>query len=1055
MAPGLTTASYDMLVLHAAWDRDRLLLWGETDSPARAPGPREKTAGRGSAGRTPGRHPFAASSPVLRQGLVAAGVGDVPPAGRRRATAWLPSLVGLPLASNPILGGPAPGRRRPRLAGWKVSVLAARPAQAAELLAVLGRNPVPARGVLTAPDLRFWAELLQLAASLTAREQLLPGLVARGRQWRAVWRPVLAGRDHDSFQAMVQAMPPSARAVSLADDALTTPPERSPAALARACLDLLADHLARTALAEAGVVPKHSRASIHDIWLAALCSASGRMAGKREELQALAEAVAAWTRPLTTLAQAPGRLCLRLEEPEEKAVPARSRRRATASAGRNWHLRYLFQAADDPSLVVPAEKLWKARGKDAALLRRGAHDPRETLLLSLGQAASLFPPIRSSLEQPAPGGCELTARDAHAFLRDAVPLLEQAGFSVLLPSWWTRREGRPRLGLRARVQRLRGTQGSGLSLDSLLQVRWSAALDGQDLSLQDLEALARLKAPLVQVRGRWVEVDPDRLQQALDFLKNKRTARASVAEVARLAVGLGEAPAGLPVEETRAAGELGRLLAALRGESVFGELPPPAGLQGELRPYQLRGYSWLAFLTRYGLGACLADDMGLGKTVQTLALVQRLAEEGGSGPVLLVCPTSVLNNWQKEAERFTPGLKVLLHHGPQRRKGATLRRAAARHALVVTSYTLLQRDAAALTQVRWLGVVLDEAQNIKNPDTKQARAARTMPATFRIALTGTPVENHVGELWSIMEFLNPGLLGSREAFRRRFLVPIQTGSAPEATDELKRRVQPFLLRRVKTDPSILPDLPAREERKVFCGLTREQAGLYAAVLREGEKRLQAADGIERRGVILALLTRLKQVCNHPAHYLADGSGLHGRSGKLERLLEMLEEVLDNGERALIFTQYREMGELLRQAITEAWGREVFFLHGGVRRARRDEMIERFQAADGPPLFLLSLKAGGTGLNLTAANHVFHFDRWWNPAVEDQATDRVHRIGQKRQVLVSKLLCAGTLEERIDSMIEHKRSVAGAVVATGERGLTELSNEQLRTILALDPETVLE
>jgi SNF2 family DNA or RNA helicase len=415
---------------------------------------------------------------------------------------------------------------------------------------------------------------------------------------------------------------------------------------------------------------------------------------------------------------------------------------------------------------------------------------------------------------------------------------------------------------------------------------------------------------------------------------------------------------------------------------------------------------------------------------------------------------SVVGNWKKEAERFTPELPVLVHHGLKRTKGAGFAKQAGQHALVLTSYALLQRDLELLQQVDWAGVVLDEAQNVKNPETKQARAARSLGAGYRIALTGTPVENHVGDLWSIMEFLNPGFLGSRTEFRRNYFVPIQALRDPGAAERLKRLTGPFVLRRLKTDKSVIADLPDKLEMKVFCNLTKEQASLYAAVVKEAEEAMAEAEGIRRKGLILGVLSKLKQVCNHPAHFLGDNSPLPGRSGKLARLTEMLEEVLEAGDRALIFTQFTEMGDLIQRHLQETFGREVPFLHGGVSRKQRDRLVERFQNGDdGPRLFLLSLKAGGTGLNLTAANHVFHFDRWWNPAVENQATDRAFRIGQRRNVQVHKFLCVGTLEEKIDEMIERKKEIAGRTVGAGEGWLTELSNEQLKDLFALRQEAL--
>jgi SNF2 family DNA or RNA helicase len=563
-----------------------------------------------------------------------------------------------------------------------------------------------------------------------------------------------------------------------------------------------------------------------------------------------------------------------------------------------------------------------------------------------------------------------------------------------------------------------------------------------------------LKTPLVRVRGQWVQANAEDIQAALDFWKKKRTSQATLRELVQMALGAGAGPAGLEVSGVKAEGWIGELLGQLEGQVAFAELAAPDGFDGTLRPYQTRGFSWLVFLRRWGLGACLADDMGLGKTIQTLALLQREREAGERRPALLVCPTSVVGNWKKEAQRFTPELLVLVHHGAERVKGAGFAKKAKQHALVLSSYALLHRDCQTLEKVDWSGVILDEAQNVKNPETKQSQAARGLHAEYRIALTGTPVENHVGDLWSIVEFLNPGLLGTRADFRRRFLVPIQANRDADAASRLKRLIGPFLLRRLKTDKNIIADLPDKLEMKVFCNLTREQASLYAAVVEETSRAIEESEGIQRKGLILSTLMKLKQVCNHPAHFLGDNSSLPGRSGKLARLTEMLDEVLAAGDRALIFTQFTDMGDLLQRHLQETFGREVLYLHGGVVAKQRDRLVERFQNdLQGPRLFLLSLKAGGTGLNLTAAQHVFHFDRWWNPAVENQATDRAFRIGQTRNVQVHKFLCVGTLEEKIDEMIERKLKIAARVVGTGEGWLTELSNAQLKELFALRQEAI--
>jgi SNF2 family DNA or RNA helicase len=595
--------------------------------------------------------------------------------------------------------------------------------------------------------------------------------------------------------------------------------------------------------------------------------------------------------------------------------------------------------------------------------------------------------------------------------------------------------------------------GGGLSLESIIQFDLQAALGGETISRAELSALARLKAPLVKVRGKWVEVDAQEIQAALQLLGKKASGEAKLRDVVKMAVGAGNPAGSIPVDGVVASGWVGDLLAKLENDTKLEALPPPDGLRATLRPYQGHGYSWLRFLTEWGLGACLADDMGLGKTVQALALIQHEYTRNGGKPTLLVCPTSVVGNWRKEAARFTPELPVLVHHGVSRKRGDAFAGEAAKHAIVVSSYSLLQRDIELFKAVSWSGLILDEAQNIKNPETKQAKAARAVASDYRVALTGTPVENNVGDLWSIMEFLNPGFLGTAGDFRKRFFVPIQVYREESAATLLRRVTAPFILRRVKTDKSVIADLPDKLEMKVFCTLTKEQASLYEAVVKDATKAIEAADGIERKGLVLATLSKLKQVCNHPAQFLKDHSSLPGRSGKLARLGEMLEETLEVGDRSLIFTQFAEMGDFMRRHLQENFGVEVLYLYGGTPQKQRERMVERFAQSDGPRIFLLSLKAGGTGLNLTSANHVFHFDRWWNPAVEDQATDRAFRIGQTRNVQVHKFLCAGTLEEKIDEMIERKKDVAGRVVGAGENWLTEMSNAELKSLFALRKEAI--
>jgi len=1048
-----------MLIIHGPYCERKLLVWGEAapEQPVAAVKPRR--------GRKPKVTPvlplpYDAGGERLLAAIRDSLASDVPEPVP--AYAWMPTVAGQPIPSSPLIAEAPASSAEPELAAWRVTALVLGARQAIDFLCGCVGKEILAPGVVVGKDIAFWAQVLRYAGSLVARQRYLPGMLEQVGTWRACWQPVFSGADADVPAKLAAALPASARALAL--DAADQP-AASPLAVVGEFIREMVDSLVRMGSENTPVVetppPPTSRSSrgrkrkpapahhsVHDLWMHALTSADGAMAGDPVELSGLAEQIAGWQRPVTLATAAPFRLCLRLDEPTEDEP------NAPKKGASDWQLRFFLQSVTDPSLLVPAENAWKTQMADHILGRDG-FNAREYLLLSLGQAAGLCPAIEASLKKARPQGCRLDASGAFEFLMERAAALELAGFGVLLPAWWTGKGTKLRLSTRAAVKTPSMTSKAGLSLDEIVQFDWQVSLGDEKLTLEELEALAALKAPLVKVRGQWVQMNADEIQAAINLWKSRPQETATAGEIVRLALGAEQPEGGIPFDGVDATGWLADVLAQLGDHSRMEELPAPNGFNGELRPYQARGFSWLGFLRRWGLGACLADDMGLGKTIQTLALIQHDWHTGDDRrPVLLICPTSVVSNWQKEAARFTPDLPVMIHHGTERVKGDDFREQAERHAIVVSSYALLHRDFDLLNTARWAGVILDEAQNIKNPETKQARAARAFKAGYRIALTGTPVENHVGELWSIMEFLNPGLLGTLGSFKRTFYIPIQANHDPYAAGSLKRITQPFILRRMKTDRAIISDLPDKLEMKVFCPLTREQASLYEAVARDAVESIDSADGIQRKGVVLATLSKLKQVCNHPAHFLGDNSPLPGRSGKLTRLTEMLEEIMDAGDRALVFTQFAEMGELLQRHVQETFGREVFFLHGGTTPRKRTDMVDRFQnAEDAPAVFILSLKAGGTGINLTRASHVFHFDRWWNPAVENQATDRAFRIGQTANVQVHKFICAGTLEDKIDEMIERKKDVAQRVVGTGESWLTELSTSELKDLFKLSREAV--
>ncbi|MBD0393005.1 MAG: DEAD/DEAH box helicase, partial [Microcoleus sp. C1-bin4] len=788
-------------------------------------------------------------------------------------------------------------------------------------------------------------------------------------------------------------------------------------------------------------------------WLQALQQESGIVQVETAALENLATKLSAWTAPLQNQLsqQSQFRTCFQLIPPS----PGKA----------NWSLNYCLQAADEAEFLVDATTIWNNSVERLAYAGRTIELPQETLLSGLGLASKLYPLIEPSLQAQRPQSCQLNPLQAYEFIKSVAWRFADSGLGVVLPPSLTKTDGwASRLGLSIQAETPKVTPAKGgVGLQSLLNFKWELTIGGQRLSKAEFDRLIALNSPLVEINGEWVELRaPDVKAAQTFFASRKEQMTLSLEDALRLASGDTQMIEKLPVVNFEATGQLQELLNTLSDNQAVSAIATPASFRGQLRPYQALGAGWLAFLERWGLGACLADDMGLGKTIELIAFLVHLQEQDSlEAPTLLVCPTSVLGNWEREVKKFGPTLKVLVHHGDKRAKGKAFAAAIKGKDLIITSYALVFRDAKEFQGIKWQGLVLDEAQNIKNSEAKQSQAVRQIEASFRIALTGTPVENRLQELWSILEFLNPGYLGPRNFFQRRFAIPIEKYGDRESLQTLRSLVRPFILRRLKTDKEIIQDLPEKQEMTVFCGLAAQQAVLYQKIVEESIAELDSAEGIQRRGMILALLVKLKQLCNHPALVKAEAKpkelGIKSQeSGKLQRLVEMLEEVIAEGDRALIFTQFAEWGKLLKPHLEQHLGREVLFLYGGIRQQQREEMIDRFQHdPQGPPIMILSLKAGGTGLNLTRATHVFHYDRWWNPAVENQATDRVFRIGQTRNVQVHKFVCTGTLEEKIHDMIESKKALAEQVVSAGENWLTELDTDQLRNLLILDRNAIIE
>ncbi len=646
------------------------------------------------------------------------------------------------------------------------------------------------------------------------------------------------------------------------------------------------------------------------------------------------------------------------------------------------------------------------------------------LISGFMESGELFHPLR------------LTSGEAYEFLKQTEEI-ERTGILCRIPNWWKKKAASVSMSVR-----LGEEQPAMLGFDTLVSIRPRLTVDGQSLTEEDIRSLLAQTEGLAFLKGKWVEVDHEKLKKLLEEME-KNEGEMTLMEALRLELGTAEGQEESGPVVTNGTW-LSSLLMSLRNPGRIRKLSSPKSFRATLRPYQKNGYTWLNYMNQLGFGACLADDMGLGKTVQVLAYLERLRTKEKHARVLLIVPASLVGNWQKEAQKFAPSMELLVLHG---KTSAVLEQMLAEHPafLTVTTYGMASR-ISALQEIPWTAVILDEAQAIKNPSTRQTKEIKKLSAGMRIAMTGTPIENDLTNLWSLFDFLNRGLLGSPKEFHE-FCKNLS--DHPEGYAKLKAMVAPFMLRRVKTDKKVIADLPEKLEKIDYVTMSKKQVVMYRKVVAELEEKLQDADGMKRRGLVLATITKLKQICNHPDQYLGQQTFLESESGKLMLLRELCETIYEKRERVLIFTQFKEITEPLSDFLTGIFHAEGYVLHGGTRAAKRTEMAEAFQGEDYVPFIVLSVKAGGTGLNLTKASHVIHFDRWWNPAVENQATDRAFRIGQTKNVMVHKLVCQGTIEEKIDAMIASKKELAENVIGSGgEKWITELGNEELLSLFRL-------
>jgi SNF2-related domain/SNF2 Helicase protein/Helicase conserved C-terminal domain len=885
------------------------------------------------------------------------------------------------------------------------------------LPALLAIDPEERAGPPVRRSARVWAAAAAAGVGLVARGRLLPTV---GADDTDVWRAgPLDPADLSWLRELAAVFPPTAHALAVPG---SRPMRlRSPEALIRDLWDAIADMIARS--------PAAPRTTASSAFAAAEPTRVGDLA---EWLADTTDGLSAGARLGLRIEAIPASLIsddedddLSDDEGDDGPVAAEADPVDPA-----FRLVLQLRSNADPSLIVDAAALWSQ--PETVLSRFGAQAETD-LLLALRRGAPVWPPLAEVLRQASPSVIDLDDDALTSLLGPAAEELAGAGIEVLWPSSLLGDGLELRAVATPAPERL---TDAGFGLDALLDFRWQLTLGGALLDAEEIAALAEAKRPLIRLRGRWVILDP----ALLDRLRRPPRTRMRTSE-ALGAVLAGSAEIDGETVTVVAEGPLADLAAQVSGiASVPEPLEPPPGLVATLRPYQQRGLAWLAGMCDSGLGGCLADDMGLGKTIQVIALHLH-RREAKPGPTLVVCPASLLGTWEREIRRFAPDVPVRRYHGG----GRHLQDLAADEIVLVT-YGVVLRDSAQLAEVGWGLVVADEAQHAKNPLSRTARELRAVPAPAKIALTGTPVENRLSELWAILDWTTPGLLGHLEAFTRRVAVPVERYRDAEATARFAALIRPFLLRRKKTDPGIAPELPAKTETDLFVPLTAEQVTLYEAMVRETMEAIETKEGIERAGLVFKLLTGLKQICNHPAQYLKQSGPLNGRSGKLAAFDELTDLILAGGESMLVFTQYTQMATLLQRHL-ETRGIGSLFLHGGVPVPRREEMVTQFQAGRAP-VFLLSLKAGGTGLTLTRATHVLHYDRWWNPAVEDQATDRAYRIGQDRPVQVHRLIAEGTLEDRIAALLEKKRELANAVIGSGEGWITELSDAELAELVSL-------
>ena len=851
------------------------------------------------------------------------------------------------------------------------------------------------QGRLLGDSFRFFQMVFKFAISLVNRQRYAPYFNDSGSFYLiSLDNP----DDYELFKKLVKKAPDSIKATA----------DEKTEEVVKNAIGHLANVLIKAALSEKEM--KLSNETETDKWLIGLTGKKSIVSSKVR--QGLTE----WQKDRQINQESDFLILFRVHDPDAEG---------------NWRLSFNLQSKKDASLIIRLDEVWNKKPT-----------ARIQLIKDLSVAAKVSKIIETQMYTPNPYLVNLSEEEAVNFMAKDSFFLKEMGFVVHIPVITHAKLNEFRVTVRLINNNKYIVKGNSELGKSLFDFDYAVSIGDCEVSQKEFASLCAQKRKLVNLGGKWVELNKEDMSKVIDFFEERKTL--TFQDTMRMGVLADFDVSTIEVPE-KFRDDFDNLL-HYGGKNV---LEAPNGFIGELRHYQLQGISWLSFMEKIGFGGILADDMGLGKTVQAIAYI--LSNKRSKS--LIVCPTSVIANWQRELARFAPSLRTYVHHGQKRISTKEFGKGIPDTGIVLTSYAIARRDQESLCSMRWDTVFLDEAQNIKNPHTKQTVAIAKIPSTIRFCLTGTPIENRLSELWSILNFVNPGFLSTWERFRDNFAEPIELENDSHKQEILRKIISPFILRRLKTDKKIISDLPNKTEIKEYCYLTKEQATLYQAVVDESMHKIETCENKDRRAIIMAAIIKLKQVCNHPSNYLKDSKKLGERSGKIERLRELIEVILKNEEKCLIFTQYREMGALLEADLQNYFSVPVCFLHGGQTPKIRQQLIDLFQsdAQSSPKLFVLSIKAGGIGINLTKANRVIHFDRWWNPAVENQATDRAFRIGQKKDVFAHKFITLGTIEEKIDQMIERKVALSDSLLSHGEAAITELKNEQLRELFSLRKE----